>query len=572
MKFALSQRHRNGFSLLLVTFLLGVGFLLMTGALRWSGASTNLAGRYNDYYTSLAAAEAATEKAVGHISHYFQNFGVAGVDSQLANIGGSYPTTVELLEWGNYEFRNPEGGANSTYVVKLSDEQYTTGLNWKYPGFGGYAASYRVVSNARRLASPDNVVGVRQDVQVASLPLFGFAIFYAMDMELHPFTSDFTVNGRVHCNGNIYCEPHSPRAVTFQDHVTAAGKIVHDNHPNDPTSPRVFGGVNYLGERDTGVNALNLPIGTNNTPQILYSIIEMPPTGESPTSLMGQQRYYNKADLIILVSDTNTVAKSGLYNGFATTIPWANMTNFVKTTPTFYDKRESKTIRATEINIGQMIAQYGYLTSILGRAPQTIYVADTRSGGSDKAAVRLINGATLPTNGLTVATLNPLYVQGHYNAYSGHLGTTNTSQTKPASLVADAITILSVDWKDNEANLDLDDDKRNANHTTVNAAVIAGIVQSGNGAYSGGIENALRLLEDWYSASKILTFNGSIVALYDSQNANSPWGGNDVYHPPIRKYSFDANFKDPLKLPPGTPRLRTLIRSEWTAARANSTL
>src|SRR5919109_1343820 len=226
-------RHSEGFSLLLVMFLVGVGFPLMTGVLRWSGVNSNLADRYNEYYTALAAAEAATEKVISQISRDFQNGGPACVDGNLSAYGSSYPTPAEAAEWGEYEFTDPVAGPNRTYVAKLLDWEFAP-LNWKYPGFRGYAATYRVVSNARNVASANNVVaGVRQDIQVADVPLFEFGIFYAVDLEVNPRSEDFLVSGRVHANGNIYCEPDQ-RNVTFVDDVTTAQQIVHDHHPNDP--------------------------------------------------------------------------------------------------------------------------------------------------------------------------------------------------------------------------------------------------------------------------------------------------------------------------------------------------
>jgi hypothetical protein len=179
----------------------------------------------------------------------------------------------------------------------------------------------------------------------------------------------------------------------------------------------------------------------------------------------------------------------------------------------------------------------------------------------------LINGQTLPSAGLTVATLNPLYVKGHYNAPSGALGTTNTSATAPASLVADAITVLSGSWNDADSGDDLSE--RDASSTTINAGVIAGIVPSGGGNFSGGVYNFLRMLEDWGGTT--LTFNGSMVALYSSQIATAPWvGSGDVYGPPTRKYSLDWNFKNPAKLPPGTPELKMLVRSQWAMIQPNA--
>jgi hypothetical protein len=54
-----------------------------------------------------------------------------------------------------------------------------------------------------------------------------------------------------------------------------------------------------------------------------------------------------------------------------------------------------------------------------------------------------IAGVNQPS-GFTVATPNPLYVWGNYNCpNSAYLGTTNTTTDYPASLVSDALTILS---------------------------------------------------------------------------------------------------------------------------------
>ncbi|PYL01531.1 MAG: hypothetical protein DME19_01340, partial [Verrucomicrobia bacterium] len=134
------------------------------------------------------------------------------------------------------------------------------------------------------------------------------------------------------------------------------------------------------------------------------------------------------------------------------------------------------------------------------------------------------------------------------------------------SLVCDAITILSDKWTDGNST----NSSRVANDTTINAAILAGIVPSDGSYYSGGLENFLRLMENWNS--RILTFNGSLAALFPSRIATSPFGGAGVYSPPQqRAFSFDFNFKDVNKLPPGTPQLRTAIRAAWNMTQANST-
>jgi hypothetical protein len=386
-----------------------------------------------------------------------------------------------------------------------------------------------------------------------------------VDLELNPGTEDFQVTGRVHSNGNIYCEPDQ-RQVTFHDHVTAAQQIVHDNHPDDPMN-RAFGSVTYLGEHDSMVSTLNLSIGAANTSSNLHKIIEIPPPSELATSLMGQQRLYNRADLIILVNDGGLVARSGVGSGFLDVT--SNVTSFVyASTNTFEDKRENRSILYTELDLAQFGA--ASLAAVLGTEPKILYIADQRSPGfNQQCGVRLINGQFLPTAGLTIATLNPLYVKGHFNAVD--LGSTNTTLAKPAALFADAVTVLSGNWDDSNSGLSLA--SRQGVDLTINAAIVAGIVPSAGGYYSGGVENFIRLLEDWSPNSRTLTFNGSIAVLYYSQIATGSFGASgEVYSPPSRRYGFDGNFKNPGKLPPATPHLRTLIRGQWAVTHPNSVL
>jgi hypothetical protein len=183
-----------------------------------------------------------------------------------------------------------------------------------------------------------------------------------------------------------------------------------------------------------------------------------------------------------------------------------------------------------------------------------------------------VNGATLPPSGLTVATAEPLYVKGNFNLNNGDTtaGQTDTSMTKPASLVGDAITILSQNWNDSASPIA---GGRAAVNTTVNAALISGIVETtkvgNNKYYSGGVENLPRFLENWSGTT--LTYNGSMVVMFDSQRATSFWQSPGVYYnPPVRKWAFDVNFLNQNKLPPGTPQVRKLVRGQWTIISASN--
>jgi hypothetical protein len=181
----------------------------------------------------------------------------------------------------------------------------------------------------------------------------------------------------------------------------------------------------------------------------------------------------------------------------------------------------------------------------------------------------VFNGLQLPPRGLTVATASPLYVFGNYNqTNAANLGTSNTTTTLPASLVADAVTILSANWTD--ANSQAAVASRNATPTTVNAAILAGAVDTAGGNYGGGMENFPRFLETWGLANPF-TYNGSMVKMFPSQYATNIWGNANVYAPPARNWTFDVNFNNPAKLPPLTPSLETVIRGQWATVAPNQT-
>jgi hypothetical protein len=275
--------------------------------------------------------------------------------------------------------------------------------------------------------------------------------------------------------------------------------------------------------------------------------------------------------MIITVSNSGASATSGLFNSFATAIPSNELALFVTTTNSFYDWRETKTVHPLDINIGKLTswsATNKDLRIALGsRDVTSIYVNDTRSNTSTiLPAVRVYNGTVLPSLGLTVATARPMYVFGNYNQTNpAYLNTTNTTTTRPASLVGDALTILSPAWLDSNSSNALV--ARTATSNTVNAAIIAGAVYTTLGHYSGGMENFPRFLENWTPAT--ITYNGSMVKMFASVYATNAWGGKNVYNPPTRNFYLDPNFNNPSLLPPLTPSLQTIYRSQWSTVAVN---
>ncbi len=113
-------------------------------------------------------------------------------------------------------------------------------------------------------------------------------------------------------------------------------------------------------------------------------------------------------------------------------------------------------------------------------------------------------------------------------------------------MIGDAVNILSNSWLDSRSGTN-----PVASPTTVNAAIISGNVPSGNGYYSGGVENFPRFLENW--GGKQFTYYGSMIQLYQSKQAIGNWGAANVYGAPNRAWNFDTNFIS--TPPPGVLRL-----------------
>src|SRR5207302_8968860 len=107
-----------------------------------------------------------------------------------------------------------------------------------------------------------------------------------------------------------------------------------------------------------------------------------------------------------------------------------------------------------------------------------------------------------------------------------------------------------------------------ATSPALNAAFLAGIVKTTPSSYSGRVENFPRFLENWRGYS--LTYHGSMVVMFYSQIATGLWKGTGTYYnPPVRNWTFDNNFMNPLKLPPGTPSFRFVLRGDWLTVGRN---
>jgi hypothetical protein len=478
----------------------------------------------------------------------------------------------------------------SADVIVPTMTQNLTNNNWKTDDTnrGNVVAHVRRVFEKRRQNKTDK------------------AIDYKDDLEIHPGPT-FVVNGTVHTNGNLYTGHDTLTlngTTTFTGAWSIGFKPGDDQHNNNtPSSP------NWASGRPPSQDQAEVPYGVDAAdyhkliePSLSTSDSLYPFSFSTPSSLAQSGCGYTVAVTIDAANNVKIYNSSGtdITNKSGNSNPDAQMAALMKsaitTNTTITDNRQGGTtgnssVRLATLDVGVIAA--GLKSSTYNKVDfsnPVIYIADTSAVLTDPSkpynattnpytaatqrGIRLKNGATLPDVGLTVASSNPVYIQGDYNTgrTAGNEPGSNTTpdQTnapsanpaspevsgydrKPAAVISDAVTVLSNAWSE------VAPPNAAASNTTVSTAIITGIVPSGNGYYSGGAENFPRFLENWNT--KTLTYYGSMIQLFNSEQGNGYWGAANVYSPPNRAWYFDNNF---LSTPPaGVPYDVDYRRSRW---------
>lgn len=498
----------------------------------------------------------------------------------------------------------------------------------------------------------------QQPLPYFGTPLFQYAIFYNLNLEIDP-GAGFPIEAPVFSNAGIWSGTPN---TTFSSTVQAVGTV-----NTSGTDPYCIGKADsgmpssnflYPGQPVSGAISANypsdLPVITNSE-----ALINLPPAAiRAPLSLAyeetNQAYFFNATSLIVsnwyygtngvapwsnnftvylqdsfispyavmqdgvpvhwveLTNDYYIVSNSASHFLFVTNyVPYFHFTNNVSsiqwtgnpsglnsvwyagfsflTNASFYDFRENAQAQAVQLDVGKLGVWITNNTlnaggnwnaelcddTLHGINSVFVYNAVPFIGQQQLPAVRLVDGQLLPSSivsffdtpiitvGLTVVTPQPLYVLGDYNVQTNGgpvvSGSSNTANTYPAALMADAITILSSSWVDQTASAaGTYYYTRPSSNTTINAACFEGIVPSVGSAYSGGVENFERLLQDW--RGDVLTYNGSIAVIFSSIYATNPWGApsdaTSYYSAPIRNWGFDTNFLiSSQDLPPLTPTI-----------------
>jgi hypothetical protein len=430
-----------------------------------------------------------------------------------------------------------------------------------------------------------------------------WALFFTDPLEIEP-GAPMTIDGWVQTNSSLWTPLNS---LTFGDKVTYGTSWNITAMPGDThliSDGDTYASPNFPSNLPPSQGTPGEPFGLdpsdvfttsnpNDNSDGYHELIEVPdPHYPDPVST---DRYFDQAGVKVIMTENGNTTTTTIYDnsqpasvsggsagsngvitggvtvlgnsiGTGNSPAQTNLFNSVAGALVFgqsiQDNRQNATVAITELNVGTLNSS---LSSNGVSFNNVVYITDEGASASNQRAIELVNGATLPSGGLTVASQNPVYIQGDYNTGVGPPSNTNSSSSSlasnynwaPASVAADAVDILSNAW--NNATSTATMGLRVATNTTINAAIMSGNVPTNGSNYSGGAENFPRFLEDWSAATFV--YYGSMVELYASQQATGIWGQGNVYNPPTRVWHYDSNFQ--LKPPPGSIMVVDYIKGQW---------
>lgn len=556
----------------LVTVAIGIAMTMTNFTLRQTDSS-------RDFSALRAAAEGALDYGYGVWAKVVNTQYRPPKNSELAIssppsfTGFTYATTLQVQ--GTDQYGAPSGSVTSTATpppVRVNLDNY--------PGWVGSNTSYvaNVALKGTFIGNRTVTYQAKRAFNYTVVPLFQATAFFEDDLELfRPAT--MTIGGLVHTNSKAYVSSSNAGTLTFSGYLSySASNGYLDNV--DPPQASTWSGWQANSEMpptySNGGKAQQVdqvariePLGadattlldtsdTNRNNDSMRELIEPPNTYVDPTTqkivtsssatdpqTISDRRLYNKAGIRIRLTtpSSGTAPKVTITTANNTSLTGPQITAITNalSQSTLYDRREGQNVDVTSLDISKVKPTLDAAAGF----NNIIYIDDLRTNSSDPKAIRLVNGRALPSDGLTVASENAVYIQGDYNTSGSRV---------PSAVYADAVTILSNSWSDSKSSYALS--YRDASATTVNTAIVAGFLPSGwtnpkTGAqygYSGGLNNFPRFLEDWSNTT--FTYTGSMIELFTSALATGEWDTGSIYVPPNRVWNFDSNFVS--NPPPGS--------------------
>lgn len=594
--------NQSGNAMIMALLLVLVGQALVLGYLSLSANDSRLTHQAIEHQRAVTAAEAGLEYgilALREVVFWYHLSPTISRSTVQAKLNAIAPPPV----LGEFQYRTPTGA--NAFRIRIETD-VTEGIITNGTAVRGCYGSAQLFSISSGVMGTNSGVGavLHQTVQAVGLCLIRFGVFYEQDLEILPSVT-MTFDGPVHANGSIYLGG----PLSFYDRLTSHEGIIHrrkddntrvgeasirDTHgtlksmrllsgawvDSDSPSWMVDALTRWEGNvmsATHGIPELSPPINAGDSP---HDIIERPlsPTNSAYSALTEKEKFANKAGLKITI---NAAGNLSALDGHSNNVTYAFTNAVVKksggldvkttdgayvlaTTGTysvtqnaFYDAREGTQMRILDLYVDQVVKVFSNLfSSSAGDGRGIIYATMADPDGLTsgvKVGIRLRNGKAIePFSGLTVASDLPVYIEGDYNS----------TNTRPALVAADAITMLSKNWQDSRSTGA--DTSRVASDTIYKTVLMTGNSETTWGSYNGGLENVMRFLEKW--DGKKVTYRGSIIDLWKSEYATGPWiygtSGNVFrYTAPTRDWGYDTLYRT--QSPPGMTYVFGMEELSW---------
>jgi hypothetical protein len=400
------KRRLQAYALLMTMVFLAVCLTVFASMMYWVATSAKINQRNNQLNMSQAAAEAATERVLAPMMRDYlsQTLTTATYYASLQLT----QTNADGTPWPvQYAFSDITGTTGRISVLPGSPQGVLQPVGSQYAGLLGYPWYWTNVAIATPIGQPYTVSAtVSQIANFCTIPIFQYAIFYNINLEMDPGAAMF-VNGPVWSNAGLWAGTAN---LTFNSTVSAVNQAnITGTDPfctgkTDGSAPPHF---NLTGQPSSANTALVMPIAgaTNSNPTNVESILNIPPPGyamgtAAAYTTNGQIYLANGADLIISnsvggINSTNptgtnifiyyqdstraiyldplkpdfyrlkVAAPTGLYTNYVTDdtddgkrcytnvayAGWSWVTNV-----SFWDYRESDTVQALQIDVAKFYA------------------------------------------------------------------------------------------------------------------------------------------------------------------------------------------------------------------------
>ena len=349
---------------MLAAFSVGMVYLVQSEA--------RLSGMDMEGTQAYYGASAAMEKMVVDLNVLYagpQEPTVATIEA----LGGMAPSLPGGVTFSQYSLSVPNTGGIADVEVRAISGG---------PSHGLMADIIPVTLSVVAEGPGGEVSEMTREVEISRIPVFQFGVFSEGDLSYFP-SSDFSFQGRVHTNGNLFLANGFASGLVFHSRITAAGEVIRTELANGlltvdysldrpisfPTAPNGCEGSpapacrdlvsnegsktggpgssdnptwtslsesTYQGmilNEDTGAKALELPFVNSSTDPI--ELIRRPMAGEDPASILSRSRLYNLAQIRVLISDNLADLPGGVGVRLINVAPYYDGVNYGATDTAF---------------------------------------------------------------------------------------------------------------------------------------------------------------------------------------------------------------------------------------------